>query len=388
MLSKRATCGARPTFGLCSIISQVRGIALLPWSQGAPGARRGPGAQGPKRRPMTFAPGGWHRRLAEHRAMDERIAPAPPGTLGPFACASWPGRLAGPPSAKRPASSRRWDDIGGCSGRGCPSPGPCSCVPDCHGPTWSSSYCGRRSTAPRPTSGCSTSPWLHRPASVATRSPPAPTGRAAPSRSATALLLDATDELHRGRVLTASTWERLRTELDDREVIELCMLVGHYEMLAMTLNSLGVRPERSALGALDEEARRTVDVLAGAARCRDGGPLARPGRPEPAGRPSRPGARPAPSPRGRRPARCTRPAGPCRRAPPGTSSGSRRPSSCRTASSRPTRRSVSITLWSGSREQREAAARTSSGTSGATRRRRARCRARPPPPGRRPGGCR
>jgi hypothetical protein len=26
-------------------------------------------------------------------------------------------------------------------------------------------------------------------------------------------------------------------------LIELCMLIGHYEMLAMTLNSLGVEPE-------------------------------------------------------------------------------------------------------------------------------------------------
>ncbi len=31
--------------------------------------------------------------------------------------------------------------------------------------------------------------------------------------------------------------------LDDLELIELCMLVGHYEMLAMTLNSLAVEPD-------------------------------------------------------------------------------------------------------------------------------------------------
>ena len=31
---------------------------------------------------------------------------------------------------------------------------------------------------------------------------------------------------------------------DSRLLIEICMLVGHYEMLAMTLNTLRVQPER------------------------------------------------------------------------------------------------------------------------------------------------
>jgi alkylhydroperoxidase family enzyme len=38
----------------------------------------------------------------------------------------------------------------------------------------------------------------------------------------------------------------LAGELDDVELIELCMLVGHYEMLAMTLSSLRVEPDFSA----------------------------------------------------------------------------------------------------------------------------------------------
>ncbi len=36
----------------------------------------------------------------------------------------------------------------------------------------------------------------------------------------------------------------LRARLSDVELIELCMLAGHYEMLAMTLNALRVQPER------------------------------------------------------------------------------------------------------------------------------------------------
>ena len=47
----------------------------------------------------------------------------------------------------------------------------------------------------------------------------------------------------------------------DTELIELCFLVGHYEMLAMTLNSLGVQPEPSALRILDGRAAEVADVL-------------------------------------------------------------------------------------------------------------------------------
>lgn len=58
-----------------------------------------------------------------------------------------------------------------------------------------------------------------------------------------AVLLSAADELHADRMVSDATWERLRAHLDDKGLIELCMLVGHYEMLAMTLASLGVQPE-------------------------------------------------------------------------------------------------------------------------------------------------
>ena len=58
------------------------------------------------------------------------------------------------------------------------------------------------------------------------------------------LLLRAADELHEDRFVSDDTWGGLRPLLGDAELIELCMLVGHYEMLAMTLNSLGVAPDR------------------------------------------------------------------------------------------------------------------------------------------------
>jgi alkylhydroperoxidase family enzyme len=58
-----------------------------------------------------------------------------------------------------------------------------------------------------------------------------------------ALLLRAADEMHAERMIGKELWGRLAGELDDVLLIELCMLIGHYEMLAMTLNSLQVEPD-------------------------------------------------------------------------------------------------------------------------------------------------
>ncbi|MGH3434369.1 MAG: carboxymuconolactone decarboxylase family protein [Thermocrispum sp.] len=57
------------------------------------------------------------------------------------------------------------------------------------------------------------------------------------------LLLEAADELHATRTCSPATWQRLRTELGERELIELPMLVGHYEMLATTINTLRIQPD-------------------------------------------------------------------------------------------------------------------------------------------------
>jgi AhpD family alkylhydroperoxidase len=55
------------------------------------------------------------------------------------------------------------------------------------------------------------------------------------------MFLRATDEMHADGAIGDELWSRLAAELDDRLLIELCMLIGHYEMLAMTLNSLRVQ---------------------------------------------------------------------------------------------------------------------------------------------------
>jgi AhpD family alkylhydroperoxidase len=53
-------------------------------------------------------------------------------------------------------------------------------------------------------------------------------------------LLRACDEMHADGRIGEETWRRLAAGLDDRLLIELCLLIGHYEMLAMTLNTLQV----------------------------------------------------------------------------------------------------------------------------------------------------
>jgi alkylhydroperoxidase family enzyme len=58
------------------------------------------------------------------------------------------------------------------------------------------------------------------------------------------LLLRVADALHADRDLSDELWTQLRAELDERETIELVMLVGHYTMLATTLTTLRVEPDR------------------------------------------------------------------------------------------------------------------------------------------------
>lgn len=61
-----------------------------------------------------------------------------------------------------------------------------------------------------------------------------------------ALLLRAADELHDDACITDATWAALAEQLDERQLIELPMLVGHYHLVAFTLNSLGVQVEDDA----------------------------------------------------------------------------------------------------------------------------------------------
>jgi 4-carboxymuconolactone decarboxylase len=58
-----------------------------------------------------------------------------------------------------------------------------------------------------------------------------------------ATLLRAADELHADNRIGDATWADLASRYDERQLIEVCMVVGQYHLVAFTLNSLGVEPE-------------------------------------------------------------------------------------------------------------------------------------------------
>lgn len=54
-------------------------------------------------------------------------------------------------------------------------------------------------------------------------------------------ILQAVDELHRNAMICDATWNALAAYLDDRQLIELLMLVGHYHQTAFLNNALRFR---------------------------------------------------------------------------------------------------------------------------------------------------
>ena len=60
------------------------------------------------------------------------------------------------------------------------------------------------------------------------------------------LLLRCADALHEQRDIPDQLWAALSHEFTEVELIELVMLVGHYEMLATTIGSLRIAPDESA----------------------------------------------------------------------------------------------------------------------------------------------
>ncbi|HEX3842189.1 MAG TPA: hypothetical protein VHU85_15455 [Acidimicrobiales bacterium] len=63
-----------------------------------------------------------------------------------------------------------------------------------------------------------------------------------------ASLLRAVDELHDEGCVSDATWQFLAERYDERQLIEVPMLVGHYHLVAFTLNSLGVQREPGVPG--------------------------------------------------------------------------------------------------------------------------------------------
>jgi 4-carboxymuconolactone decarboxylase len=61
-------------------------------------------------------------------------------------------------------------------------------------------------------------------------------------------VLAAADELHADARISDPTWAALADAWDERQLIELPMLIGHYHLVAFTLNSLGVQREAGVPG--------------------------------------------------------------------------------------------------------------------------------------------
>jgi AhpD family alkylhydroperoxidase len=76
------------------------------------------------------------------------------------------------------------------------------------------------------------------------------------------LLLRAADELHADRTISDGLWAELRPLMSDAELIELSLLIGHYEMLAMTLNALAVQPDPLPAGPPSRAARALQAIAA------------------------------------------------------------------------------------------------------------------------------
>ncbi|QHS10790.1 carboxymuconolactone decarboxylase family protein [Sinimarinibacterium sp. NLF-5-8] len=65
-----------------------------------------------------------------------------------------------------------------------------------------------------------------------------------------AALLRACDELHADRQIAATTWDTLAAHYDAAQLIEVTMLIGHYQMLAGVLNSAALPLEAHTEAAL------------------------------------------------------------------------------------------------------------------------------------------
>jgi len=61
-------------------------------------------------------------------------------------------------------------------------------------------------------------------------------------------ILTATDELHTDACVGDASWARLSEEYDEKQRIELVMVVGHYHLVSFALNSFGVQREEGVVG--------------------------------------------------------------------------------------------------------------------------------------------
>jgi alkylhydroperoxidase family enzyme len=61
-----------------------------------------------------------------------------------------------------------------------------------------------------------------------------------PKDSCEALLMLSCDEFHHQRMISEKTWQMLTRFYSDKDLLEILMVIGHYEMLAGIFNSTGI----------------------------------------------------------------------------------------------------------------------------------------------------
>ena len=66
-----------------------------------------------------------------------------------------------------------------------------------------------------------------------------------------AALVRAADELHDESVISDATWAVLASRYDDKQLIEVPMVVGQYHLVSYSLNSLGVPLEDGVTGGFE-----------------------------------------------------------------------------------------------------------------------------------------
>lgn len=58
-----------------------------------------------------------------------------------------------------------------------------------------------------------------------------------------ATMVNSVDALLTDKTLNNTQFQQLKKYFNDDQIVEFCMLVGHYVMVAMTINTCGVQPE-------------------------------------------------------------------------------------------------------------------------------------------------
>ncbi len=71
---------------------------------------------------------------------------------------------------------------------------------------------------------------------------------AGPWSEAERALLTAADELHTDQCISDATWDALRADHSDEQLIDIIFTVGQYTVVSMALNSLGVPLEEGVTG--------------------------------------------------------------------------------------------------------------------------------------------